>query len=203
MQSRIFLLCIIILFTLPLNVVAHSGIQESSPSEESVIDSQLDVIQLRFDTKIESISTLEIQNQSQHGTVKLSKVEVTNDTLTGYLENPLPPGSYLVIWKIVGRDGHLVEGQYSFESIFNPSTKSSNAAESTTSAGNNSTQTDNTETTDQQKDASSHEPELTSTNGNKSSSIEQISSFYLILFTLIGCISLGLIYLIWVKGRTS
>jgi len=48
--------------------------------------------------------------------IKTSKMRATDDTLSviADIEQPLEPGTYQVVWRTAGDDGHAVRGKYSF-----------------------------------------------------------------------------------------
>jgi copper resistance protein C len=111
LKKAVFLLLLILSITTS-HAFAHTGLGESVPKEGEVVTEQLNQLTLSFETKIENGSSLELINQSNE-TFKPDQVLINNNQLLGQF-NSLPNGEYTVIWKIIGADGHIVEGKYAF-----------------------------------------------------------------------------------------
>lgn len=113
MKKRFLLIAIMLNFFLVDNVIAHTGLKSSVPNNEENVEDEIKQIILNFDTKIELTSTLEVEDATGE-LVKLESVDLTDNKMVANLLNPLENGEYLVNWKIVGADGHPIEGNYSF-----------------------------------------------------------------------------------------
>lgn len=112
-----FLLTLGLLFVLafPSATWAHSKLETSSPAADAKLTESVKEFSLTFNENIdENLSTLKVKND-QGEEVKLSGTQVNGNTLSGTVDEPLPSGSYTVEWKIVGGDGHPVDGTYSFQ----------------------------------------------------------------------------------------
>lgn len=111
-------LVLLIFFALwfPVTVWAHTGLEKAAPGEGETVKDDVRNIDLIFDTNIESSSTFDVRDQTGK-VIKPSDIRVKGKTLSGILEEPLPPGEYTVHWRIIGADGHPVEGSYSFAVI--------------------------------------------------------------------------------------
>lgn len=48
-------------------------------------------------------------------TYKFAEINISDEVLTGSLEEELPNGMYTIRWIIIGADGHPIEGQIPFE----------------------------------------------------------------------------------------
>jgi hypothetical protein len=92
---------------------AHTRLSASVPAENSVADSPVTEIVLDFNTSIEPVSRITVTSESGKE-VPLQEVQVSGERLTGKLAEPLPNGAYTVSWKIIGADGHAVNGSYAF-----------------------------------------------------------------------------------------
>lgn len=103
----------IVLLLVPAAVSAHTALKSSTPAAGSVIDKPIDEIALEFNTDIEPLSTFEVREE-KGGVQNVSGIRVDKNVMTGKLESALPDGTYTVDWKIIGRDGHPVENQFSF-----------------------------------------------------------------------------------------
>ena len=197
---RAFLLSLICCLILPNQALAHSVLMDSTPGEGEIVVYPVEMIELRFDTRIEPISTIEIVSNNGSN-IEVAKIEVDHDTLLGYLANPLQPGVYTVSWKIVGLDGHLVEGQMSFESAYEP--EANDGSEDDEVANENAT--NNTESpeddTANQEQANDDANQNNGEEENTPIYTEQENPLYSIVFTLFGVVALALIYRLWVKRR--
>ncbi|OIK11838.1 copper resistance CopC family protein [Bacillus sp. MUM 13] len=95
----------------PLAASAHTGLESSNPSRGQVITSELKNINLVFESKVENLSTMKVMK----GEVEVPvSVKVNDSHMTGVLSKPLASGSYKVLWKIVGEDGHPISGEIPF-----------------------------------------------------------------------------------------
>lgn len=108
-------LVLLIFFALwfPVTVWAHTGLEKAVPGEGETVKEDVRNIELIFNTNIESTSTFDVRDQTGK-TIKPSDIRVKGKTLSGSLNEPLPPGEYTVHWRIIGADGHPVKGSYSF-----------------------------------------------------------------------------------------
>lgn len=113
MKKVLMLLCVLFVL-MPMNAFAHSKMTESSPAENATVTEAPERISITFNTSISSISTFKVV--SENGEEQpVENIKVDNDTLSGDVTASLADGSYSVEWKIVGEDGHAVEGSYSFQ----------------------------------------------------------------------------------------
>lgn len=114
MLKKIFMLIILILLSIDSKIVAfaHSYIKESKPSEAEIVKEPIDMIDITFETKIETIGELFLTYNNQ--TIEVKNITIEEDKLIGQLDKPLSNGQYKAIWKIVGEDGHPLEGTISF-----------------------------------------------------------------------------------------
>lgn len=114
-MKKIFVAVVAAFFALmfPLAASAHSKMTASVPAADSVADSPVTEIFLEFNTSIEPVSSLTVKNESGEE-ITVQDVQVSGATLTGKLAAPLPNGAYTVEWKIIGADGHAVNGSYAF-----------------------------------------------------------------------------------------
>lgn len=94
--------------------LAHTGLVSSEPKESTVTASPVTEIKLKFNTTIEKVSKIELENSAGEP-VELKETKYGTDTMTGLLAAPLPNDTYNVNWRIIGKDGHKVTGNYSFQ----------------------------------------------------------------------------------------
>jgi copper resistance protein C len=95
-----------------LEAFAHSYAKSSSPAEGEIVTKPLKVIGIIFETDIEQMGQLSLSNQNE--TTEIKDISIEGDTLIGRLDSPLKSGQYEANWKIVGEDGHPIEGKITF-----------------------------------------------------------------------------------------
>jgi len=111
-MKKIILASLLLILALPLSVQAHTTLTSSTPAEGEVIQEKLEEVQLTFGTVIEKGSTMTIQGEDM--VHELENITVSDNVLTGTLAQELPNGAYTIQWKIIGADGHPIEGQVPF-----------------------------------------------------------------------------------------
>ncbi|WP_204524750.1 copper resistance CopC family protein [Litchfieldia alkalitelluris] len=95
------------------HIFAHSYLTESNPTDGEVIKERLQQLTLTFSTEIEQTSVVEVSHLDGSN-VPLGKIEIDGNEIGTTFLQPLENGSYKVQWKIVGADGHPIEGEFSF-----------------------------------------------------------------------------------------
>lgn len=112
-MKKLNLLLLLLVLLLPVTpVFAHTGLHESVPSQGETLTEPIKELVLTFETKIESGSTMELKTSAGE-LVKPDEVIINNNVLTGKFQ-PLKNDHYQVIWKVIGSDGHPIDGEYSF-----------------------------------------------------------------------------------------
>ena len=95
------------------SVFAHSGLSSSVPEDGETTQEEVEQVTLIFNTSIETTSTMKVTDEMGME-VALAETTVDDNEMKGILELPLTTGNYQVDWKIIGQDGHPIEGEYSF-----------------------------------------------------------------------------------------
>ncbi|TWT27559.1 copper resistance CopC family protein [Planomicrobium sp. CPCC 101110] len=111
-MRKILLASIFLILALPFSVQAHTALTASRPAEGEVVKEVLEEVQLTFGTTIEQESTMVLQGEE--GTYEFEGIAVSDDSMTGNIAEELPNGAYTVQWKIIGADGHPIEGEIPF-----------------------------------------------------------------------------------------
>lgn len=124
MFNKISLITALLFFLLGTNVFAHSHLEDSSPKDGAVLTESLKEITLTFETNLEPTSTFTLADANR-ASIPVP-VEIKGDQLVGVLPEDLANGSYSIHWKIIGTDGHPLEGDLSF-TVQLPETNSSTA----------------------------------------------------------------------------
>jgi copper resistance protein C len=112
MKKLLLMLCLFT-FMVPTLTSAHTGLESSNPTEGEVVKEELKEITLQYKTEIENLSTMKIVKDDRQE-VKLDSVIIQEKTMSGILPQSLENGSYTIDWKIIGTDGHPIEGQIPF-----------------------------------------------------------------------------------------
>ena len=112
-MKRIMSATLILLFAFATTVSAHTGLTISSPADGEVVAGDIHEVVLEFNSKIESTSTVKVFNENEEEII-VSHIQVTDHVMTGAFMSPLDNGTYTVDWKIIGADGHPIQGSYSF-----------------------------------------------------------------------------------------
>lgn len=111
-KTWIIVALILISFNSKIEVFAHSYTKESNPAEGEIVEKPLDMIGITFETEIETIGELFLTHNNEK--YKVENITIEEDKLIGKFDKPLENGQYLATWKIVGEDGHPLEGTISF-----------------------------------------------------------------------------------------
>ena len=105
------------LFLVPAGFALHLHLVKSSPKDGEAVATPTREIRLWFSEKPEmAVSTITLL-RSDSSAVAIGKVTSTEDSLSFKAVVPaaLPVGSYLVRWRALSRDGHVVRGTYTFQ----------------------------------------------------------------------------------------
>lgn len=100
----------ILLFIISANTVsAHTGLTSATPADGEVILEEVHEIILDFNTKIEATSTVKVFNEANEEIID-NTINVNDHVMTAGFLSPLDHGTYSVDWKIIGADGHPIQG---------------------------------------------------------------------------------------------
>ncbi len=104
-------------------VYAHPQIVSVEPAPNARLEQAPERVRITFNEPIEeafaSIQVVDVTGQAvDHGDGGRAQDDPT--TLSASLP-PLEPGVYTVVWRVVGRDGHLVKGNFAFSIAGAPS----------------------------------------------------------------------------------
>ncbi|REK75974.1 copper resistance CopC family protein [Paenibacillus paeoniae] len=112
-MKRALLILMALIWLLPSAALAHSTLHTALPGVDATVDVSPERIEMKFDTKIEKLSTFKLFNEAGEQ-LDTGKAEVSGDTMTGTVPAALDNGKYTVKWTIIGADSHAVEGEYAF-----------------------------------------------------------------------------------------
>lgn len=105
-----------LLFSLPKASWGHAFPDHSDPKVGSTVSGSPAQVRIWFDSDLEqAFSTIMVHNADGKMIDKRDiRVGPADPKLLQVSLPPLPPGTYLVIWNVVARDGHRTNGQFSF-----------------------------------------------------------------------------------------
>lgn len=106
-------LTVLLVMSLSNSAFAHSHLGGSNPADGDVITEPLNEIVLNFDGQIEQGSFIDVTTTSGQA-IELKETIIGEGTLTGTVAEPLPNDEYQVNWSIISKDGHPLEGNFSF-----------------------------------------------------------------------------------------
>lgn len=93
---------------------AHTSPQKMEPRPGAVADTVPAKVRIWFDGELEpAFSKLRVVDAQGH-TVSTAAAHVANGRMMEVPLQPLVPGTYKVFWRVVARDGHTTEGDYTF-----------------------------------------------------------------------------------------
>ncbi|MDF2789480.1 MAG: hypothetical protein K0S80_2578 [Neobacillus sp.] len=113
MLNKIALLSTLLFFIFGANVFAHSHLEESTPKNGEIVTQSLKAITLTFETAIEPTSSFTLMD-GNNTSIPLTTVSITGNQLIANVEDDLTNGAYTINWKIIGEDGHPLEGDIPF-----------------------------------------------------------------------------------------
>lgn len=111
-MRKVSILLLLSIFLLPFTAMAHTTLTTSNPSEGEVLSAQPEKIELVFGTVIEEGSSMTLKGPE--ASIEFDEIAVSDNIMTGQLASELPNGQYVIDWKIIGEDGHPIEGQILF-----------------------------------------------------------------------------------------
>lgn len=112
-MKKIMLMTIACLFLFSTQAFAHTGLESSNPAQGSTVTENLDQITLTYATKIEDTGSFKLMNAANES-MEITNIAVNENVLTGNVASNLENGPYKIVWKIVGIDGHPIEGELDF-----------------------------------------------------------------------------------------
>ena len=115
------LLVVILGLALPEAALAHARLERSSPKTDELLQSP-QKIELWFsellDAKFNSIAVFPASELNAKTRANLTredaKVDPNDRTHLSAAIKPLPPGEYMVEWRVLSLDGHSAPGRFTF-----------------------------------------------------------------------------------------
>ncbi|KJK10304.1 hypothetical protein UB46_41825 [Burkholderiaceae bacterium 16] len=96
--------------------VPHAFPEQAEPRVGAVTDGLPSQVRIWFDADLEpAFSTLRVLDaQGRQVNRDPGQVNAEQERLLEARLPPLPPGVYHVFWRVIARDGHATEGDYTF-----------------------------------------------------------------------------------------
>lgn len=96
--------------------LAHSGLERAEPQADSKLKRPPTEIKLFFSEQLEpAYSRVEVEAENgDKADAKDSHVDRSNPKLLRASLQPLKPGDYTVIWRVLSVDSHVTEGRFKF-----------------------------------------------------------------------------------------
>ncbi len=93
---------------------AHAVLLESVPPQGAALEESPPTVTLRFNAKLEHSVTSVTLTDTQKTLIPVELATHTRIDQVVLKVPPLPPGVYLLAYKVLARDGHLTEGTLHF-----------------------------------------------------------------------------------------
>lgn len=94
----------------------HTTLEASSPARDTMLDSSPSELRLTFNERIDP-QLANVRLVADDGTAQPLGELIRGDSaqeIVAAVTAPLAPGRYTVEWRVVGADGHPVDGDYAF-----------------------------------------------------------------------------------------
>jgi len=114
-RSALFAL-VFVAVVVPAPARGHAFPLRSDPRVGSTVPASPATVRIWFDSEIEAeFSSLSVFDASKRRVDRNNaRVEPKDGTLLQVDLPPLPPGPYRVYWKVLAKDTHVTEGDYTF-----------------------------------------------------------------------------------------
>ena len=111
------LLTVMCLCMVPKDSFAHAYLDHADPKVGSTVSAPPSIVRIWFDSDLEPVFSMIMVHAAKDNTMVDkgdSRVDPSDPTLLEVSVPALPPGSYIVIWSVVARDGHRTSGNFAF-----------------------------------------------------------------------------------------
>lgn len=108
------LVTLLTMAALTVAAAAHSDLQSSSPKNGAVLKTSPSEVAITFSEKIEkTYSGLSVRDAS--GTTVASGTPTISGKSMSLAISSLPPGDYVVVWRVLSVDSHKTDGTFKFK----------------------------------------------------------------------------------------
>lgn len=92
---------------------AHTHLEKAVPADNAVLDATPPQLSLEF-SKVARLTAVTVQREGDQEPTKISVQPQPLATKQSVPLSPLSPGKYLVNWRVVGEDNHVMSGKLHF-----------------------------------------------------------------------------------------
>jgi methionine-rich copper-binding protein CopC len=92
---------------------AHTKLTKAVPADNAVLADAPAQLSLQF-SKVARLTALTLRKEGAPDSIKLGPLSKSASTELSVPMAPLGPGKYLVNWRVVGEDNHVMSGQLHF-----------------------------------------------------------------------------------------
>ena len=154
-MKKIIVAALLLMLAMPFTAHAHTALTSSNPAEGEKLAETPEELELVFGTIIEEGSTMMLKGPETD--VALDDISISENVMKGLINEELVNGQYIISWKIIGEDGHPIEGEilFSLEAAPVEETVSEEPAEESTGEAvqEESAQAESTESASEQQRA--------------------------------------------------
>ncbi len=111
-MKKIIPALLLLIVAMPFQVNAHTALTASSPKEGEVLTESPNELKLTFATVIEEGSSMTLSGPEAQ--VEISGISIEGNVMKGAISEEMTNGSYIISWKIIGEDGHPIDGEIPF-----------------------------------------------------------------------------------------
>ncbi|WP_327092103.1 copper resistance protein CopC [Nonomuraea sp. NBC_01738] len=102
------LLCGLFLMAVSSPALAHDRLKRSTPAQNATV-AAVDVIELEFSARVRLPAV--VLHDAAGATVPIGAPQAERALVTTPVPAALPPGRYVIGWRVVSSDGHPIEGR--------------------------------------------------------------------------------------------
>jgi methionine-rich copper-binding protein CopC len=115
---KVLLIALGLLFSGAQSAMAHAELVMSFPKSKSTLVTAPKYVQLKFGEDLATLRTaksnsIEVFDAIEHK-IKTSKISIKNSTAQVEILEKLHSGKYLVKYRVVSADGHVLNSQFTF-----------------------------------------------------------------------------------------
>lgn len=111
-MKKIIVAALLLVFGMPFTAHAHTALTSSNPAEGERLAETPEELELVFGTIIEEGSTMTLEGPETD--VALGNISISENVMKALISEELVNGQYIISWKIIGEDGHPIEGEILF-----------------------------------------------------------------------------------------
>ncbi|HSP22126.1 MAG TPA: copper resistance CopC family protein [Planococcus sp. (in: firmicutes)] len=113
-MKKLIVAALLVLLVMPFTAHAHTALTSSNPAQGEVLAENPEELELVFGTIIEEGSTMTLKGPEAD--VALDNISISENVMKASITEALVNGQYIISWKIIGEDGHPIEGEILFSS---------------------------------------------------------------------------------------